>query len=50
MRYEKEPDYLECKLCESPCYIFDFKDGRILSAYCQVCGNDEVDEFRIPQD
>lgn len=45
---EKEVEYVVCKQCETPCYQFDLHMGKIVSAFCTVCGNDEADEFEIP--
>jgi len=47
---EHEVDYVECLVCESPCYIFeiDEKKGTILNAWCNVCGNDDPADFAIP--
>jgi len=36
-----EPDYLLCLECESPCYVFEWREGRVLEAICTVCGNDD---------
>jgi hypothetical protein len=45
------PDYLVCLNCESPCYVFEWDDiGKVTEALCQVCGNDELDEFSTPED
>ena len=40
-----EPDYLICIECESPCYVFEWRDGQATEALCEVCGSDEVDQF-----
>ncbi|HPR62913.1 MAG TPA: hypothetical protein PK014_01725 [Thermoanaerobaculia bacterium] len=50
MEYDKEPDFIVCSECETPSYNFEFKDGRILVAFCSECGNDEADQFYIPAD
>jgi len=39
------PDYLICLECESPCYVFEWKDGAITEAVCTVCGNEDLDSF-----
>lgn len=39
------PDFLICLACESPCYTFEWKDGKITEALCQVCGNEDTDQF-----
>lgn len=40
-----EPDYLICLDCETPCYVFEWKNDRLKEAICSACGNDEVDQF-----
>jgi hypothetical protein len=46
----EEVDYLVCMDCESPCYVFELdRKQRVVSAYCQVCGNDEASQFRVPE-
>jgi translation initiation factor 2 beta subunit (eIF-2beta)/eIF-5 len=44
---DREIDYLVCKECQSPCYIFETDGGRILEAQCQVCGNEDTMRFAI---
>lgn len=39
------PDYIVCLNCETPCYTFEWKDGQIVEALCEVCGADDVDDF-----
>lgn len=39
------PEFIICLNCETPCYTFEWQEGRILEAFCQACGNDELDEF-----
>ena len=46
----EEVDYLICRNCESPCYVFELDSKqRIVSAFCQVCGGDDAEDFRIPE-
>lgn len=42
------PDYLVCLECESPCYVFEWRDDKVLEALCQVCGNDDPEGFATP--
>lgn len=42
-------DYLICLECESPCYIFEFKNEALVEAMCEVCGNEDVDLF-LPEE
>lgn len=39
------PDYLICVECETPCYNFEWKEGRATEALCEACGNEEPDQF-----
>lgn len=39
------PDYILCLECESPCYVFEWKDGTIKEAVCEMCGNDDIQNF-----
>ena len=39
------PDYLICLECESPCYVFEWVDGTTKEAVCEVCGNDDPQNF-----
>lgn len=40
-----EPEYLICLVCETPTYSFEWDEGKIRSALCSTCGNDEASEF-----
>lgn len=44
------PEYLICLDCETPCYVFEWEDGELKEALCQSCGNDEADQFALPED
>jgi hypothetical protein len=44
------PDYLICLECESPVYVFEWKDGIIKEAVCTVCFNDDLDQFATEDD
>ena len=39
------PDYLICLECESPVYVFEWRDGIVKEAICTMCGNDEPQQF-----
>lgn len=39
------PDYLICLECETPCYIFEWKDGSVAEAMCELCGNQDPAQF-----
>ncbi len=45
-----EPDFLICIECESPTYVFEWKNGKVVEAICEVCGNDDVDTFLSQQE
>ena len=46
-----EIEWIECRACETPCYTFevDQRRGVLATALCLVCGNDDPNEFRIPE-
>ncbi|HET7451559.1 MAG TPA: hypothetical protein VFL12_02365 [Thermoanaerobaculia bacterium] len=44
---EREIDYLICKECQTPCYVFETEAGTILEAQCMVCGNEDPLRFGI---
>ncbi len=43
------PDYIVCLSCETPCYVFEWKDEELKQALCEVCGNEEVEQFANPE-
>lgn len=44
------PDYVVCVDCETPCYVFEWVEGKLRDALCQSCGNDDVDRFATPDE
>ena len=44
---EREIDYLICRECNTPCYIFEIDGGKVQEALCQICGNDVTGRFAI---
>lgn len=44
------PEFLICLNCESPCYTFEWEEAGVEEALCQVCGNDEPDQFVTEDD
>jgi hypothetical protein len=44
------PDYLICLECESPVYVFDWKEDKVVEAICTVCGNEDVAQFATEQE
>jgi hypothetical protein len=43
--------FVVCLNCDTPSYSFEYDAARgIRSAFCGICGNDEVKEFRLPTD
>lgn len=44
------PDYVICLECESPTYIFEWRDGVLLEAQCTMCGNDDPSQFITESD
>jgi translation initiation factor 2 beta subunit (eIF-2beta)/eIF-5 len=47
---DREIDYIICKECHSPCYIFETDGGRVKEAQCLVCGNDEAPKFDLEEE
>jgi hypothetical protein len=45
-----EPDFLICMECESPVYVFEWKEGRLVEALCTVCGNDDIVAFATEEE
>jgi hypothetical protein len=39
------PEYLICLNCESPTYVFEWKNDEVVEAYCEVCTSEETDQF-----
>jgi rubrerythrin len=44
---EREIDYLVCKECNTPCYVFEVEGDAIREAICPICGNDENERFSL---
>ncbi|NJL29045.1 MAG: hypothetical protein HC897_14735 [Thermoanaerobaculia bacterium] len=44
------PEYLICLNCETPCYVFEWKDGRLTEAVCDACAEDDVDNFATEEE
>ena len=44
------PDYVICLECESPTYIFEWRDGVLIEAQCTLCGNEDVSQFITESD
>ncbi len=47
---DREIDYLICKQCNTPCYIFETESGTIKEAQCLVCGNDDSLLFELGEE
>ena len=39
------PDYIICLECETPCYVFEWKNDKVAEALCTICGNEDVTQF-----
>lgn len=46
----EEVDYLICRQCNSPCYVFEMDQGKVTEALCEVCGNDDILLFNIAEE
>lgn len=44
------PEYVVCLECETPCYVFEWEEGRLTEVLCQSCGNDDTEQFALPED
>lgn len=44
------PEYLVCLECETPCYNFEWTDGKISEVLCTACGNEDPEQFALPED
>lgn len=44
------PDYVLCADCEAPCYVFEWKDGKVTEAICEVCGNQDPATFMTEEE
>ena len=44
------PEYLICLECETPCYVFEWEDAKVSEALCPICGNDDPEQFALPED
>jgi hypothetical protein len=42
-----EIDFLVCKQCNTPCYVFEMGQGAVADAQCLVCGNEDTSRFDI---
>lgn len=49
-RDDREVDFLICRQCNTPCYVFEMEGGRVVEAQCLVCGNDAASEFTLGDD
>jgi hypothetical protein len=47
---DREVDYLICKQCNTPCYIFEMQSSTITEAQCLVCGNDSPTGFDLGEE
>ncbi len=50
MATSNEPDFLLCMECESPCYTFEWKDGKLESILCTACANEDLTLFATPEE
>ena len=44
------PEYLVCLDCETATYVFEWKDGKLIEILCEVCGNEDTDQFATSED
>ena len=39
------PEYVICMECETPTYVFEWGNGKVVEALCPICGNDDATTF-----
>jgi hypothetical protein len=44
---DREVEFLICRNCATPCYVFEMDGGEIKEAQCLVCGNDQPSQFEV---
>lgn len=44
------PEFIVCLECDSPCYTFEWAEGEIADPFCEMCGNDQADQFITEED
>jgi hypothetical protein len=44
------PDYLICLECECPVYVFEWKGGQVKEAICEMCGNEDPQQFATEEE
>ena len=45
-----EPEYLICIECETPCYTFEWRNGKVAEVQCSICGADDLDDFATEEE
>jgi translation initiation factor 2 beta subunit (eIF-2beta)/eIF-5 len=45
-----QPEYVICLECETPVYVFEWREGRVLDATCPVCGNEDPVSFATEEE
>ncbi|HEY5611535.1 MAG TPA: hypothetical protein VIL97_10025 [Thermoanaerobaculia bacterium] len=45
-----EPEFFICLDCETPTYTFEYHNGKLVSAVCTTCGNDDPTDFVTEQE
>ena len=44
------PEYVICLECETPVYVFDWAEGRVIEAVCPMCGNEDPAAFATEEE
>ncbi|HMB52867.1 MAG TPA: hypothetical protein VKU40_06095 [Thermoanaerobaculia bacterium] len=44
------PEFLICLECETPCYVFEWKEGEATEILCEMCGNEDPEQFLTDED
>ncbi len=45
-----QPEYLICLECETPVYVFEWTEGRVIEAVCPMCGNEDPAGFATEEE
>jgi hypothetical protein len=45
-----QPEYLVCLECDSPCYVFEWRNDKPYEILCEACGNEDPEVFVRPED
>ncbi len=44
------PDYIICLECDTPSYVFEWRDDKVTEALCSTCGNEDPEQFATEEE